>query len=242
MVGDIVVTGILVTSAADHLIKWTKCLFFLQLGYFIYRMLVEPHWVVGLTFVMFGIYLPFFGYRSATTQKSSLYTYACLQCCLSILAIFGVINMITYLLVLSNGCDHCSELFRHGNVTCQYRWGNGHVSPVHLSECEKVGFMQIVWPIFFMTSISGASCCAAFAAHRILYDKHVVAQIIHTVPSIGDSTSVAIVDDSVPSTDDSTSVASVDDSVPSIDEDTSVSTVDDSVAGMVPIWYQCQNF
>ena len=210
MLGDIIVTGILVTSATDHLIKWTKCLFLLQLGYFIYQMFVNPDWEVGLTFVMFGIYLPFFGYRSATTQKSSLYTYACLQCCLSIIAIFGIFNMIMYLTVLSDGCDQCSALFRHGNDTCQYGWGNGDIKwfKIHRVECDNFPtVMQIVWPLFFMTSISGASCCAAFAAHRILNDKHVVAQIIHTVPIIEDSTSVASVDEVI--------------SVSSIDEDTS---------------------
>ena len=57
-----------------------------------------------------------------------------------------------------------------------------------------------------MTSISGASCCAAFAAHRILYDNHVVAQIIHIVPNMDEDISMTSVDAVIEMNADVTSV------------------------------------
>lgn len=191
MLEDVVVTGTLVNSSAERLMKLSQFLFLLHFCYFVFRLLYysfsDSHqWICFiLTFALCGIYIPLCGYVSAVNnKKSAIALFSGIQCCLSFLSILDIVNTTLFLTIMNDGCEVCTRIFKQGNESCQYNW-EGQSVQISRADCNAFpSLVQIGLPLFFMTSISGASCYAALTAHQILNEKHVLAQIIHTTPEL----------------------------------------------------------
>lgn len=139
----IIVNGVPVKSETDIALRWTCTLFFAHLIYFIYQYNItdEHNSMLSLTFsfLMCGIYLPFYGYITVKKNKrSAMRFFTVLLTLISSIGIVSALSYISFYYELAGICNDCEVIFKNGTQDCNISFVRNEVIYITADECSKM--------------------------------------------------------------------------------------------------------
>ena len=139
----IVVSGVPVKSREEMTQKWTYTLFLANLVYFIYQCNVyndkNQLLVVSFSFLICGVYLPFYGYNAVKKNKQGAMRFFSIM--LSIISLFGIVSALSsigFYYELNDICDDCEGVFEDGSQDCNISFARDEVLYITAHECSKI--------------------------------------------------------------------------------------------------------
>tara|TARA_B110001452_G_C15200283_1_gene416558 strand:- start:538 stop:1158 length:621 start_codon:yes stop_codon:yes gene_type:complete len=138
----IIVNGIPVKTQVEITQKWTLILFFTNLVYFIYQcnLYHEQNRLLAtsLSFIMCGVYLPFYGYTAVKKKKhTAIRCFSIILSMISLLVLVSALSSITFYYELNSMCKKCVDIFEN-ETDCDIAIEMDKVLYITKDECTDI--------------------------------------------------------------------------------------------------------